>query len=105
MTLSNEVRAAREAVVREHMDSENRQDFEATMATFSHPRYELIATGEVHDGEAAVRARQYLLGFGGQMIRGVKDPELHFPLAADAGVRGLRGTRTGIPAEIPGDGE
>ena len=38
------------------MDSENRQDFEATMATFAHPRYELIATGEVHDGEDAVRA-------------------------------------------------
>ena len=51
MTLTPDVRAAREAVVREHMDSENRQDFEATMATFAHPRYELIATGEVHDGE------------------------------------------------------
>lgn len=45
----------REAVVREHMESENRQDFEATLATFSHPRYELIATGQVHDGEAEVR--------------------------------------------------
>ena len=56
MTLTDEVRAAREAVVREHMDSETRQDFEATMATFAHPRYELIATGEVHDGEDAVRA-------------------------------------------------
>ncbi len=56
MTVTPEVRAAREAVVREHMDSENRQDFEATMATFAHPRYELIATGEVHDGADAVRA-------------------------------------------------
>jgi len=55
MTTTDEVRAAREAVVREHMESENRQDFEATMATFTHPRYELIATGEVHDGEEAVR--------------------------------------------------
>ena len=55
MTLTAEVRAARDAVVREHMDSENRQDFEATMATFAHPRYELIATGEVYDGEDAVR--------------------------------------------------
>ena len=56
MSPADEVRAAREAVVREHMESENRQDFEATMATFAHPRYELIATGEVHDGEDAVRA-------------------------------------------------
>ena len=56
MRPTDEVRAAREAVVREHMDSENRQDFEATLATFTHPRYELIATGAVHDGEEAVRA-------------------------------------------------
>ncbi len=37
------------------MESENRHDFDATIRTFAHPRYELIATGEVHDGEAAVR--------------------------------------------------
>jgi len=46
---------AREAVVREHMASENRQEFEVTLATFAHPRYELIATGQVFDGEEAVR--------------------------------------------------
>jgi steroid delta-isomerase-like uncharacterized protein len=45
----------REAVVREHMESENRHDFDATIATFDHPRYELVGTGEVHDGEAEVR--------------------------------------------------
>lgn len=38
------------------MESENRHDFDATIATFAHPRYELIATGQVHDGEEAVRA-------------------------------------------------
>ena len=38
------------------MDSENRHDFDATIATFEHPRYELIATNQVHDGEEAVRA-------------------------------------------------
>ena len=55
MAATDQVRAAREALVREHMESENRQDFEATIATFAHPRYELIATGEVFDGEEAVR--------------------------------------------------
>jgi steroid delta-isomerase-like uncharacterized protein len=40
----------REAVVRAHMQHENDLDFEATLATFGHPRYELIATGEVFDG-------------------------------------------------------
>jgi steroid delta-isomerase-like uncharacterized protein len=46
----------REATVREHMESENRHDFDATIGTFDHPRYELIATGDVHDGEDEVRA-------------------------------------------------
>ena len=50
------LRERRETCVREHMDSENRQDFEATLATFAHPRYELVATGQVYDGEDEVRA-------------------------------------------------
>ena len=49
------LRDRREAVVREHMASENRQEFDVTLGTFAHPRYELIATGEVYDGEEAVR--------------------------------------------------
>jgi len=49
------VRAWREEVVRRHMESENVHDFDATLATFSHARYELIATGQVHNGNAAVR--------------------------------------------------
>jgi steroid delta-isomerase-like uncharacterized protein len=49
------LRARREAIVREHMESENRHDFDATIATFAHPRYELIATGETFDGEERVR--------------------------------------------------
>jgi predicted ester cyclase len=50
-----EQRTLREAVVREHMERENAHDFDAVMKTFRHPRYELIATDQVHDGEAAVR--------------------------------------------------
>ena len=41
--------------MRDHMESENRKDFEQTLTTFGHPRYELIATGEVFEGEAQVR--------------------------------------------------
>jgi steroid delta-isomerase-like uncharacterized protein len=54
MAASKELRQQRERIVREHMDSENEHDFDKTMRTFGHPRYELIANGEVHDGEAAV---------------------------------------------------
>jgi steroid delta-isomerase-like uncharacterized protein len=48
-------RARREALVREHMESENQLDLETTLATFAHPRYEIIATGQVYDGEEEVR--------------------------------------------------
>ena len=51
----SELRARREATVRRHMQAENEHDFDAVIATFRHPRYELVATGQVHDGEAAVR--------------------------------------------------
>ena len=46
---STSLRPRREAVVREHMESENGQDFERTLKTFAHPRYELIGGGEVYN--------------------------------------------------------
>jgi steroid delta-isomerase-like uncharacterized protein len=49
------VRERREAVVHQHMQSENEHDFDATIDTFSHPRYEIVPTGDVFDGEDAVR--------------------------------------------------
>ena len=48
------LRDKREEIVREHMESENRHDFDTTMETFHHPRYEIIPTGDVHDGKGAV---------------------------------------------------
>jgi steroid delta-isomerase-like uncharacterized protein len=56
MALTKAIRDKREAIVIEHMESENRHEFDVTMETFDHPRYELIATGDVHDGEAEVAA-------------------------------------------------
>ena len=50
-----DLRQRREAIVREHMESENVHEFDVTIGTFSHPRYEIVPTGEVHDGEEAVR--------------------------------------------------
>src|SRR5258706_9106051 len=54
MAPSSALRQKREALVREHMDSENRHEFDATLDTFEHPRYELIGTGEVYDGTEEV---------------------------------------------------
>ncbi len=52
---SDDLRARREAVVRSHMEAENVHDFDAVIGTFAHPRYELMATGQVFDGEDEVR--------------------------------------------------
>ena len=54
MAVSATRRKKREELVREHMDSENRHEFDATIATFERPRYELIGTGEVYDGAQEV---------------------------------------------------
>jgi len=53
--MSADLRAGREALVREHMASENRHDFETTLGTFEHPRYEIVPTGDVFDGAEAVQ--------------------------------------------------
>jgi steroid delta-isomerase-like uncharacterized protein len=44
------LREKREQLVREHMESENTHDFDVTLETFEHPRYEIVPTGEVYDG-------------------------------------------------------
>jgi steroid delta-isomerase-like uncharacterized protein len=48
------LRERRLAIVREHMASENTHDFDVTMATFDHPRYEIVPTGDVYDGPEEV---------------------------------------------------
>ena len=55
MTVGQDLRERREALVREHMESENQHDFEVTLGTFGHPRYEIVPTGDVFDGEEEVR--------------------------------------------------
>lgn len=104
MTGDQELRERREAVVIEHMESENVHDFETTMGTFGHPRYEIIPTGDVFDGEEAVR--QYF-----------EDTRIAFPdqrneLIAlhhtDAGVIvefDLKGTHLGPLRGIPATGK
>ena len=48
------LRDVRERIVREHMESENRHEFDVTLGTFEHPRYEIVPTGDVYDGAAEV---------------------------------------------------
>ena len=48
------LRQRREDLVREHMEAENVHRFDVSLGTFDHPRYELVATGEVFDGPEEV---------------------------------------------------
>jgi steroid delta-isomerase-like uncharacterized protein len=54
MAVSEELHRKREELVIEHMETENRHEYEATIETFGHPRYELVGTGDVYDGREAV---------------------------------------------------
>ena len=51
------LRSRRKAIVRRHMESENAHDFDVTIGTFSRPRYELVPSGTLHDGEAILCER------------------------------------------------
>jgi steroid delta-isomerase-like uncharacterized protein len=55
--VTDELRTRRLRVLDDHFQSEVDHDWDACIATFGgHPRYEIMPTGQVHDGEAAVRA-------------------------------------------------
>ncbi|MFV9633834.1 nuclear transport factor 2 family protein [Mycobacterium neumannii] len=49
------LRSIREEIVLRHVAGENARDLEAIMATFAHPRYEIVPSATVYDGDAAVR--------------------------------------------------
>jgi steroid delta-isomerase-like uncharacterized protein len=57
--ISDELRQRRLDIIREHMDTEVTKEFDRTLATFKtdgegHPRYEIMATGQVFDGDDEV---------------------------------------------------
>ena len=51
----NDLPQRRIQTVRDHMALECDCDWDAVIATFEHPRYEMYGSGAVFDGEAAVR--------------------------------------------------
>jgi steroid delta-isomerase-like uncharacterized protein len=57
VVVDEELRRRRLEVLEAHFQSEVDHDWAACLATFSgHPRYEIMATGQVHDGDDAVLA-------------------------------------------------
>ena len=63
----NDLQNARQAVLDAHSAAESARDIDAVLATFHHPRYEIVPTGEVFDGEQAVRR------YHGENFAGVPD--------------------------------
>jgi steroid delta-isomerase-like uncharacterized protein len=49
----NSIHQRRGAIIQRHLEAENQHDIDATIATFTHPRYEM--NGVTHDGAEAVR--------------------------------------------------
>jgi steroid delta-isomerase-like uncharacterized protein len=55
--IDDDLRRRRLAVIEEHFASEVDKEFDRTLATFAgHPHYEIVATGQVHDGDDEVLA-------------------------------------------------
>lgn len=53
--ITEELRQRRLAIIEEHMETEVNHEFDRTLATFSgHPHYEIMATGQVFDGDGEV---------------------------------------------------
>lgn len=69
------------ALVREHMQSENELRFDDSLATFDHPRYELVPTGETFDGAEEV-AEYYRLSR--QAFPDQRNENVVFHVAEDA---------------------
>jgi len=53
--MTNDLAEQRIKTVRDHMRLETVWDWDAVIATFEHPRYEMYGAGTVFDGEEAVR--------------------------------------------------
>lgn len=53
--ITEELRRSRLEVITEHMATEVTKEFDRTLATFNgHPRYEIVPTGQVFDGDDEV---------------------------------------------------
>lgn len=68
------LRHERERVVQQHIQAEQRGDWDAALAAFHRPRYEIVATGDTYEGPDAVTTLY------GETARAF--PELSFDLGA-----------------------
>jgi steroid delta-isomerase-like uncharacterized protein len=101
MPPSQALREKREAIVIEHMESENRHEFDVALDTFEHPRYELIPTGDVYDGpeEVAAYYEETRAAFPDQRNELISLHHSDDAVILEAWLRGThKGTYRGLPA-------
>ena len=101
--VGDSLRRKREGLVREHVEAENRGDFSEALLTFTHPRYEYVATDEVFDGPDEVMGhwQEQRLAFADQLVEiitlhGADDAVLMEAVA--------RGTHSGAYRGLPPTG-
>jgi steroid delta-isomerase-like uncharacterized protein len=103
--LDAELREHRRVLIEEHFESEVAQEFDRTLETFaSHPRYEIMATGEVYDGADEVMGyyRATRTAFPDQHHENVR---LHFADDAVISEFDLVGTNLGELYGLPPTGK
>ena len=101
--LGESVASMREEIVRDLVDAENASDYDAALLNFAHPRYEYVATDEVHDGHDEVMAHWEELdrAFPDQLVEIV---ELHHAEDAVLIEAVARGTHSGPFRGLPPTG-
>jgi steroid delta-isomerase-like uncharacterized protein len=97
------LRDRREALVRAHVDAENRHDVEGVIATFHHPCYDVVPLGELNDGAPAVH--DFLAGvIGGFSDFAVQIPTYHHAERAVIVEGNFTGTHDGPWGGLPPSG-
>ncbi len=94
---------ARQKLVLNHVRDEIAHDWDATLSTFPHPRYELIPTMTVHDGDAEVRKYYHdtRVAFPDQRAEIIELRHSHDAVVAEFW---LNGTHLGPLGKIPATG-
>lgn len=89
--------------MRDHVAAEARGDWAAALQTFHHPRYEIVATGEAHDGAAQV-SRFYAESAGAFPDLSFETTRLHHADDAVLGEVVFVGTQLGTWRGLPPTG-
>jgi steroid delta-isomerase-like uncharacterized protein len=101
VALDEVLRKKREEICVGHMDAENAHEFQDAIDLFHHPRYEIVATGEVYDGgpELARLMRENVTAFPDFRYDAERLHHADEAIVVEGTFRGThQGTWRGLPA-------